>query len=113
MGSDNGDKDKVMTQTILSCNIASISHANPEFDQLEAEDSVTLRTEPDNQFDSRAISVWHERAGKLGYVPKESTVCCHDALANKSAYRGVFAKITSFNDTGKWPKILLVVTIEI
>lgn len=102
-----------MTQTILSCNIAGISHANPDFEFLNAEDSVTLRPEPQNEFDAHAVSVWHATSGKLGYVPKESTICIHDAMRNKDHLKGVYAKITSANASGKWPKIILCVTIEV
>ena len=99
-----------MTQTILSCNIAGISHARPDFSVLSIDDEVTLVLEPQNEFDPRAIRVQHKDAGKLGYVPKESTICIRDAVDNGFE---LFTRLQSFNDSGKWPKIHLVVTIDI
>lgn len=99
-----------MTQTIYSGNIAGISHAAPDFDDLNAEDQVLLVCEPHNQFDPKAIRVRHPKAGKLGYVPADATICIHDALRNQLT---MTARIVGFNNEGKWLKIWLVVTIEL
>lgn len=99
-----------MTQTILSSFISGVIFARPDFTHLNAEDEVKLVFEPHNKFDARAIRVHHPVAGMLGYVPKETTVCLHDAVANVLPFK---AKIVSSHDNEKWPKIHLVVTVEI
>lgn len=95
-----------MIQTILSCFIAGVSHAKPNFDELNAEDQVVLVPEPHNEFDPKAIRVVHIHAGKLGFVPKEMTCVLHDAWRNKIDF---VPKIVSANNDGKWPKIWLQV----
>lgn len=99
-----------MTQTIFSGNIAGISHANPDFSDLNAEDAVGLIPEPQNAYDRNAIRVSHNVVGKLGYVPKDATICILDAKRNGFIPVG---RIVSANDSGKFPKIHLIVTIEI
>lgn len=99
-----------MTQTIFSGNIAGIAHANPEFEFLNAEDAVGLIPEPQNGYDRNAIRVSHSEVGKLGYIPREATICIHDAKQNGFIPVG---RIVSANNSGKFPKIHLVVTIEI
>lgn len=99
-----------MNQPILSCNVAGVSHATPDFNLLNAEDEVTLILEPHNQFDPNAIRVQHLLAGKLGYVPAESTLPIHVAIANGLAFK---SKITGVNPEGRYPKIRLVVSVEI
>jgi hypothetical protein len=41
-----------------------------------------LIPEPTNEYDPRAIKIIHPAAGKLGYIPKESTESIHSAWAN-------------------------------
>ena len=75
-------RKRQMTLTIFSAQIAGVSHAKPDFEQINAEDEVILIKEPHNPVDRNAIKIQHKDAGKLGYIPKESTVCLHDAWAN-------------------------------
>lgn len=99
-----------MTQTIFSSNIAGVSHAKPDFDELNAEDAVILVKEPHNPYDPNAIAVTHLIAGRLGYIPKDSTLAFHEAWANGLALK---ARIVSFSNEGKWPKIQLVASVEL
>lgn len=100
----------MITQPIFSGNVAGISHSEPDFDQLSAEDEVRLILEPHNQYDPNAICVHHLVAGKLGYIPAESTICVHAAFANGLTPK---AKIVGLNPEGRYPKIRLMVTVEI
>lgn len=100
----------MITQPIFSGNIAGISHAEPNFDHVSAEDEVNLVLEPHNQYDPNGIRVQHLVAGKLGYIPAEATLCVHAAIANGLTPK---AKIVGVNPEGRYPKIRLVVTVEI
>lgn len=98
-----------MTQLILSCNIAGLTHAKPDFTKLLDADRVALIPEPNNQYDSRAVRVEHA-SGKLGYIPAESTRVYHDAVRNGLK---IDAGIYGLDDTGRYPKILLHATVSL
>lgn len=98
-----------MIQTIYAGAVAGVSHARPDFDSLNAEDEIRVLAEPHNAFDPYAVVLHHPTAGKLGYVPKESTIVFHDAFRNGFAVK---AKVVSFNDD-KFPKIGVQLWVEI
>lgn len=98
------------TQTLLSCALAGVQHAKPDFSALTYGDNIRLVPEPENTYDTFAIKVVHDTAGRLGYIPKESTIVMHDALRNGLHW---VAKVQHFDDTGRYPKIYIIVTTEI
>ena len=49
--------------------------------RLSPKTILELRTEPDNKYDSYAVSVWHQDY-KLGYIPKTRNRPFFDALVN-------------------------------
>ncbi|MCL2526594.1 MAG: HIRAN domain-containing protein [Coriobacteriia bacterium] len=69
------------SRTILSTNIAGFTyHDGAEvFDELKVGKKLSLKLEPDNPFDSRAVAVY---AGKLriGYVPSHENAIISDLL---------------------------------
>lgn len=99
-----------MIQPIFSGLIAGVSHAEPDLDQVNAGDEVNLIKEPHNAFDPNAILITHLIAGKLGYIPKEATYCLHVAWFNGLTPK---AHVSGINPEGRYPKIGLVVTVEI
>lgn len=58
--------------TLLRCHIAGIPHRKPDLSQVNVEDKVQLKPEPDNKFDPNAIRVFHGETF-LGYIPKTET----------------------------------------
>lgn len=71
-------------------------------------DRVELQTEPANQHDPNAIAVYHEKAGKLGYINK---VLC-SALEIKLRKSKVSAFILKKNGTVDRPLIYLLLEID-
>lgn len=108
-GHDSPLLSELMTQTIYSGAVAGVSHAKPNFDALNAEDEVYVIAEPHHAFDALAVRLHHPVAGKLGYLPKESTIVFHDAFRNGFAVKG---KVVSFNDE-KYPKVGVQLWVEI
>lgn len=72
-----------MNQPIFIGNVAGLSHSKPDMSMLTPSNQLHLIPEPTNEYDPRAIRVVHPAAGKLGYIPKESTECIHSAWANQ------------------------------
>jgi len=99
-----------MTQLILSCNIAGLTHARPDFNKMKEGDTVRLIAEPNNQYDPAAVRVEHPVAGKLGYIPKDQTRIYHDA--NKNLLQ-ITARIGELDDSGKYPKCLLLASVSL
>lgn len=98
------------TQTIYHGIVAGVSHARPDFEHFNAEDEVRIIFEPNNKFDQRAVGLYHPQAGRIGYVPRDCTGAFHDA--NENGFP-MTAKLLSFDESGKFPKIIISVTISI
>lgn len=99
-----------MTQTIYAGPVAGVSHAKPDLSLLNAEDEIRVIAEPTNAFDPRAVRLHHPVAGKLGYMPKESTVAFHDAFRNGFSVRG---RVISFDEESKYPKVGVQIFIDL
>lgn len=97
-------------QTIYAGPVAGVSHAHPDFNVLAMDDPIHAIAEPQNAFDPRAVRLHHQRAGKLGYMPKESTVAFYDAVANGFH---IYAKVISFEAEGRYPKISVQLWIKL
>lgn len=83
---------------LYSGNVAGVSHSKPDFNKLAPRDVVTLVPEPQNEYDAQAIRVDHATAGKLGYIPRDSTYGFH---VNKSTGVPCETFILSLNETKK------------
>lgn len=99
-----------MTLTIFSSYVAGLSHADPDLAILSAEDTVTLIREPHNPYDPKAILVHHVAAGKLGYIPKESTLAFHEAWTMGLT---ITARIIGIQDQTKFKKVQIQATVEV
>jgi len=62
-----------------------------------------LKTEPNNQYDSHAVSVWY-KSSKIGYIPRHSNIAVFNALSNEEVtcmfgkYRPSFSRRDSYWD---------------
>ena len=98
-----------MKQPIYLGNIAGLSHSKPDLSMLAPSNQLHVQPEPTNQFDPRAIRVIHPAAGKLGYIPKESTEAIHTAWTNGFE---IEAKITEVLPGQRYDKVLIAVLID-
>lgn len=91
---------------LLSTYIAGIGRhcGSAVASRLEPGEPVTLRREPENDYDPRAVAVWTARGEKLGYVPRID----NQTLANLiDAGLPVRAEIRSVRRGGLRPEVLL------
>lgn len=91
-------------QLIFSDNVAGVYHHKPDLFVLAKGDPVDLIKEPQNQYDPRAIKVWHKDAGMLGYIPAVSTIIFHQAWANGLVFQ---TTIADWAERGRGTSILI------
>lgn len=99
-----------MIQPIFIGNVAGLSHAKPDLSCMSPSQQVHLIHEPTNEFDPRAIKVIHPAAGKLGYIPKESTEIFHRAWDNGFEPE---TKIRSIEPGARFDKVILVSSLTL
>lgn len=102
----NEDNPSLPVQPIYYGFVAGTPHAKPDISILTVGDPVNLIAEPQNQYDPEAIMVHHEKAGKLGYIPKMHTYLIH---AEINAGDKFTATITELNPSRKWSEITICV----
>ena len=80
------------------------------FRRLERDARVTLRREPENGYDARAVAVWTTEGAKLGYVPRIH----NQALANlmDAGLRPV-ARVAAVSPGGARPELALDVRLAL
>ncbi len=87
---------------LLNCHIAGTSHA--EAAKEKANDikpglPLTLRREPANEYDGRAITVLLPSGERIGYIPQK-----HNPVISRlmDAGKFIFAKVTEAELKGNW-----------
>lgn len=98
-----------MIQPIFIGNVAGLSYAKPDLTMLDVNARLHLVPEPTNEFDPRAIKVVHPAAGKLGYIPKESTEAVHTAWTNEFFVRCFIKEVIP---GPRFDKVIIVCDIE-
>jgi len=98
-----------MKQPIFIGTVAGLSHSKPDFTLLAPTQQVHLAHEAANEYDARAIRVTHPAAGKLGYLPRESTEAIHTAWSNGFE---VHAAISSIDPGLRYSKVIICVYIN-
>lgn len=99
-----------MKQTIYAGNIAGLTHSKPDFGTLAVGELLILMPEPINEFDPRAVRIETLDGVKLGYIPKESTVVFHDAIANRLTPT---CEIVEINTAGRFPKVIVHISVTL
>ena len=89
--------------------VAGVSHAKPDLTQLWVGQPVDLIPEPENEYDRYAVRVEGD-GGKLGYLPKESTVAYHRAVELGFTPRG---SINNISVGSRYDKIFIHVSIDL
>ena len=90
---------------ILTTTVAGASHIrNIEViaEMLPVGDVLTLMRDPENEFDSRATVVLTSDNVKLGFLPRSDNEAASSLL---DAGKSLFARVTSVERRGRWPRI--------
>ncbi len=105
--SGEGELPKAFTQEIflLSVVVAGTTHCEniEELEpQIEEETVLTMKREPNNEFDEFAIALYLEKT-RIGYVPADMNVVCSRLM---DAGKMFFCRVVRKKWKGSWLKII-------
>lgn len=105
--SDGGELPKAFTQEIflLSVVVAGTTHCKnikKVEPQIEPETVLTMKREPNNEYDEFAIALYFEKT-RIGYVPADMNVVCSRLM---DAGKMFFCRVVRKKWRGSWLKII-------
>ncbi|MES2766049.1 MAG: HIRAN domain-containing protein [Bacteroidota bacterium] len=69
---------------------------------LKTGETLLLKREANNKYDSNAIAIYDERNTHLGYIPRDTNAILARLM---DAGKLLFAKVVGITRNGNWPKI--------
>jgi hypothetical protein len=94
--------DEILSLECIVAGTTFIKNPNEIDDKLKPGQSLDLKREPDNKYDSFAIAIYNAQGEKLGYIPREKNEMPARLM---DAGKWFYGKVLDKTWEGNWLKI--------